>query len=339
MKFYNFDLISIHRLLDFDDVCSTDNEYMSEANVLTHIPLNKPLYVIEPKKVVLFTTKLHYYRLRVENEINRHINTATDLLNNNNDQYLTMYVLKKTREAVNTLANDANSNLNNLDHNEDLWKDITTDFVIDSHTDRHTLERVVFYRYLIAELARCLLEMQGRYAYVIGQAGCYDVSLFYTSIVKRCPDKVFLLKRSGEDNKEPRKPSKTREDCCFRYDNEEYFSIAIQNFTDVLRTHHLIPNDYDVKKMEHLFSGRPCHTTFQWIGDAHFLTHIISGLTKEDHPVITTWPPNTPKWQVVKQRFVDKNNKPFTDNIRNEKERKGSAHIYQEAVDALKDYL
>ena len=336
----NFDLKSIHLLLSFADMCTTNNEYMTEASSLPRIELDTtPLYVIQTKMEVLFTPKLRYYRLWVENEVNRHINAATKLLEDDGSEQLTKYVLKKTREAVTTLVGDANRALAELDHSGLAWKNITSDHPVYDESERPVIERVVFYHYLTAELARCWLELQDRYAYVIGQAGCYDVSLFYTSIVKRCPDKVFLLKRSGEDNKEPRKPSRTREDCCFRYDNEEYFSIAIQNFTDVLRRHHLIPNDYDVKNMECLFSGRPCHTTFQWIGGAHFLTHIISGLTKEDHPVITTWPPNTPKWQVVKQRFVDKNNKPFTDNIRNEKERKGSAHIYQEAVDALKDYL
>lgn len=50
--------------------------------------------------------------------------------------------------------------------------------------------------YIIAELARCWLELQDRYAYVIGTAGCYDVSLFYTANFNKFPDKEFDIKRS-----------------------------------------------------------------------------------------------------------------------------------------------
>ena len=55
--------------------------------------------------------------------------------------------------------------------------------------------------------------------------------------------------------------------------------------------------------------------------------------------MITPWPEGTPKWQVVQQRFVDKNNQPFKNTIRSENSRSNSEDIYNEAVAALKDYL
>ena len=77
----NFDLRKVHELIRFKDICATDNEYMTEASSLPHIELEtEALYVLTPKMSILFTTKLRYYRLVVENEINRHINAATNLL-------------------------------------------------------------------------------------------------------------------------------------------------------------------------------------------------------------------------------------------------------------------
>ena len=336
----NFDLNSIHHLLCFADMCTTNNEYMTEASSLPRIELDTtPLYVIQTKMEVLFTPKLRYYRLWVENEVNRHINAATKLLEDDGSEQLTKYVLKKTREAVTTLVGDANRALAELDHSGLAWKNITSDHPVYDESERPVIERVVFYHYLTAELARCWLELQDRYAYVIGQAGCYDVSLFYTAHTHRHPDEEFQLSRSEKYVEEAKSFKKYREDCCFLYDNEEYFAIAIQNFTNILKKHHLIPHEYDHKRMESLFCGRPCRNKFQWTGDDHFLTHIIKGLTDDENPVITAWPEGTPKWQVVQQRFVDKDNQPFKDTIRSENSRKKSVDIYNEAVAALKNYL
>ena len=49
----NFDLNSIHHLLSFADMCTTNNEYMTEASSLPRIELDTtPLYVIGSVLVV-----------------------------------------------------------------------------------------------------------------------------------------------------------------------------------------------------------------------------------------------------------------------------------------------
>lgn len=101
--------------------------------------------------------------------------------------------------------------------------------------------------YIIAELARCWLELQDRYAYVIGTAGCYDVSLFYTANFNKYPDKEFEIKRSVKYDEESRNFKKCRTDCSFLYDNEEYYAIAIQEFTNKLKQYKLIEDSVDVK--------------------------------------------------------------------------------------------
>ena len=334
----NFDLNKLHNLVRFQDVCKTDHEYMAEASSLPHIELDtEALYELTAQTSILFTPKLRYYRLLVENEVNRHINAATAMLEADGTEELAKFVLKKTREAVATLVNDA-KRLTITSIGDKNWKAVTSGNTDIPRHKKAATEVAVYSHYVISELARCWLELQDRYAYVIGQAGCYDVSLFYTSVVGRNPDKEFELKRSEKYNDQAKLFPKVRTDCCFLYDNEEYFAIAIQQFTNTLLRHKLIAEGTDLKQMESLFRGHPCRTKYTWTGDKHVLTHIVKGLCKDENPIITTWPEGTSKWDVVSCRFVDKDGNPLP-NIRQEKARKGSASVVEEAINALAGYL
>ena len=333
----NLNLKNIHDLMAFENLFSSDNDYIIEANSLGRIELDtEPLYEINTQKQVLFTTKLRYYALLIEKEINRHLNAVTNLLEEQDDEDLSKFILKKTRDAVTSLINQSNRQITILDKSDHNWK-----IIISNNPDykdfRNEKELIVFYHYLIAQLTRCWLELQDRYAYVIGKE-LYDVNLFYSSYVKRTPDAVFEVKHTSKYDDEAKKFKKCRPDCCFLYDNKEYFAIAIQELTNKLRQHHLIPDDIDCKYMESLFSGRSCRRTYQWLGDNHILTHIIKGLTDDDNPIITTWPEGTSKWEVVSCRFVDKEGN-YLPNIRTEKERIKAKTIVKEAVDALAGYL
>ena len=333
-----FDLKKVHDLISFRDICTNDHEYMVEASSLPRIELEtEALYVIAPKKYVLFTPKLRYFRLLIENEINRHINAATELLEADGTEQLTKFVLKKTREAVTTLVNETKT-FTIINVGDKNWNNITSETQSIPKHEKAATELAVYSHYVIAELARCWLELQDRYAYVIGEAGCYDMSLFYSSIVGRNPDKEFELKRSEKYENEAKRFKKGRTDCCFLYDNDDYFAIAIQEFTNKLKAHNLIPQDMDVKKMESLFRGHPCRTKYKWLGPPHVLTHIIKGLTKDEKPIITTWPEGTSKWEVVSCRFVDKDNNPIP-NIRQESARKGFETVIKEVVETLAAYL
>ncbi len=153
------------------------------------------------------------------------------------------------------------------------------------------------------------------------------------------PGGIGIQNVYGNEKKKEVKDERT--DCCFFYDNEEYFSIAIQQFTNVLRKHKLIPAETDLKKMESLFMGKSCRTKYTWLGDSkkhHILTYIIKGLTKKDKPVIKTWPEGTSPWKVVSCRFIDEDGCDLP-NIRQQSERKGTKTIVEEAVKALAGYL
>ena len=330
------DLRKVRELLNFKDLFATPEEYMSAANSLPIIELDtKPLYVLHPGMRVLFTPKLRYYALKTEYEINRHLNAVAKLLEDDGDnEGLAKYLIKKTRDAVKTLVNEADGQLENFDTSNLIWKSITSD------TPDYELgvchEEVAYYHYTIAELARCWLELQDRYAYIIGKV-LYDVNLFYSTFLKRTPDFMLKLERTKEYDEEAKKFKKFRTDCCFLYDNEEYFAIAIQEFTNKLKQHGLISEDVDFKKMETLFRGHPTRNVFTWLGDKHILTQVIKGLCTDDKPVLTTWPEGISKWDVVSARFCDKEGNPMP-NIRQESPRKKAASIVKELIDSLAEY-
>ena len=65
----NLNLKNIHDLMAFENLFSSDNDYIIEANSLGRIELEtEPLYEINTQKQVLFTTKLRYYALLIEKE-------------------------------------------------------------------------------------------------------------------------------------------------------------------------------------------------------------------------------------------------------------------------------
>lgn len=151
-------------------------------------------------------------------------------------------------------------------------------------------------------------------------------------------DGIGIQNNYIDKKKETDKSGKGRTDCCFFYNNNEYFSVAIQQFTNILLKHKLVPEDMDLKKMESLFLGKPCRRKYTWLGKPHILTHIIKGLTKADKPIITTWPEGTSPWEVVSCRFIDEEGYPLP-NIRQENERKKTNSIVEEAVNALAGHL
>ena len=77
----------------FDDIFTSDDDYMEEAEKLPHIQLKtKPLYKINIDTSVLFTEKLNYYRLAAQDQINKFINKATEYIETNKN--------KETKETI-----------------------------------------------------------------------------------------------------------------------------------------------------------------------------------------------------------------------------------------------
>lgn len=353
MNNFDFSLRPIKDMLPFDNLFDSDSDYMKELSSLPKIKLDaEALYTLDVTPRIIFTPKLRYYRRLLEKEVNRHLNRAHKLMEGEGHEDLSRYIIKQTREAVITLAKEYNSYLVQVDGTGDYWKSLTSDNpdyiytpVCEPPCFDHLCsgsitppkELVVFYHNAIAELARCLLELQDRYAYLIGTDGLYDVSLFYSSITGCSQDRTFCLKQTDKYETESKKFKKHRPDCSFIYDNKEYFGIAIQEFTNKLKKHKLIEDTVDYKQVESLFSGHPCRTTIKWLGDNHLLTWIIKGLCGDDDPVVKTWPEGYSSWTIVSCRFLNKEGKPMP-NIRTESERKTTRDVVEEVVNALAAY-
>lgn len=331
-----FKLMGIYELLNFDNLYSTPNEYMDEANSLPQIELDtEPLYEIKVSSKLLFTPKLHYYSQLLENEVNRYLNKINNLLKGESEEQ-TNYIIKNSRESVISLVKRAACQLETEDPYGTYWTWLNSD-----HPDLMTwgvaMEKSVYYRYLISEVIRCWLELQDRYSYVIGKH-TYTAYMFYTTFLERTPEKEIEICCTEKYIEESKSFKKSRTDCCFLYDNQEYQAIAIQGLTTTMKKHQLIPEDIDYKQMMSIFSGHSCRTKIPWLGEKHILTSFIKGICNDDAPIVTPWPEGTSKWDVVSQRFVDKdgNNIP---NIRQETPRKKSQSIVTELIDSLKGYM
>lgn len=332
-----FNLQELHKLMSYDDLFSSDNTYMTKANSVNRIELNTvPLYELKPTMRVLFTAKLRYYAICIEKVVNAYLNSTIDLLETNQDESVTKFVIKKTRDTVETQVNHANRRLARCDPYGNHWNNIVSDKPDYVHA-RKEKELTVFYHYVIAQITRCWLELQDRYAHIIGPQ-LYDVEFFYSSCVKRGCDRVFEIAKTEKYADEAKGFKKFRTDCCFLYENKEYFAEAVQEFTNKLIYHHLIPADVDYKVMQYLFSGRSCRHRYTWLGDKHILTHVIKGLCRGENPIITPWPAGISKWDIVSCRFVDPEGEPLP-NIRQETLRKGAKSVVKELVNALAGYL
>ena len=330
-------LRAVRELLPFKELFAASNDYMREASFLPHIELaSTPLYELVVEQRVLFSPKLRYYRLKVACEINRHLNLTIS----HEDEYIIHYILKLTREAVETLIHEANEELSWLDADGAIWRNLSSDRPDLQHTAIARKEHIVFLHLVIAELVRCWMELQDSYADLLGAASRYDVPLCYTTFAGQLPNKVFEV-RQTEPAKENAKKDTHRTDCCFLYDNKEYLNEVIIELTNMLHQRGLISEKNDYKDFRALFGGRSCRKTIIWLGDKHIIAQLIKRLCPDkegERNVITPWPEGTSKWKVISQRFVDKEGNPLPD-IHNETKRTRKEHIYQDLVNAFTGYL
>lgn len=321
---YQYQLESVHDRLRFADLFPKSDNYMKEAAYLPTVEMDtEPLYEISVEPDILFTPKLIYYRRMLQNDINKHINKVTDMLEDYSSIGMIKYLLKLSQEAVVTLMHEADAYLLQWDRNDELWKKITVGPAHLTDLERKIAEKTTFMHYAFAELTRCLLELQDRYAYANNGEEPYTPFLFYSNTVNRETDKVFEVKQSINYQAESKKVNTVYPYCCFQYNNPEYFNEAMTELTGMLQKFEFIPKDCDVKRMEELFRGRACRHQYIWCGRPAVLTHLVKKLCDEEKSIISPWPVGTSKWEVVKTRIQLEDGKSL-DNIRTLKEPKTS---------------
>lgn len=326
----------VKELLQFRDLFPKVDHYMKEVVCLPQVDVeSNPLYEVDVDNDVLFSTKLVYFCQRLKNEINKYINEKASLIEEKDSYPLTSYILKITRESIITLMHDANDFLEQYDRDDHLWEQVSSGNPSIRESDRAIAEKVVFMHYAFAELTRCWLELQDRYRKDIGR---YSVALFYSSCVHRFPDKAFEVKATQNNSEGNKKNKKCHPDCCFLYDNKEFFNVAMQGLTSKLLKFEFIPDDIDVKTLESLFRGKPCRYTYMWIGPTAVLAELTRKLCDEKDPVISTWPNGTSIWDVIKTRFKLPEGKSL-ENIRTFKATIKQKETIKSLVSELKDWL
>ena len=333
----DFKLDEIYKLISFGELFGTDNEYMRELAYIHNVDLvSEAIYTLTTQTRVLFTPKLRYYAKRTEAAVNTYVKDYTRLLEGA-DSCQVKYVLKVTREAAETLIRLAGSIRFEFDNGDVYWNLIRSD--APNYTDfiKPTIERVVYMHVVTAELVRFWLEMQDRFADVVGTESRYDTSLIYSSLLNKQPDKEFEVQKIEREEAIKIGSKTIRTDCSFFLDAGDELAAAAQQFRNKLVGRGLLSEETDAKDMMSLLSGRPCRKQFRWIGDKHFLKWIIQGLIKEE--IISTWPKGTSQWDVVSCRFIDKDGKPMTNDIRTEKTRKKAETVYEEVIDTLRGYV
>lgn len=305
----DLNLSKIHELMSFNDVFTSDNEYMKAAGKLPHIALETtPLYKVDTNAAVLFTPKLRYYRIAVENEVNRHLNASNALLASDGDNGLTDFILKKTREAVQTLTHDASRELSYLNPDGEIWLKLCSpqpDFL---STDKNITEEIVFLHYVTAELIRCWLELQDRHTQNDGTAGLFDIPLCYSSFANTVPDDIFKLKRFEEEQEEIAEKTKSKvsqtkakkkSSKAIKPDKEKPYTLAYytadndraykeQKYRVVLLFKKLTewkwiakstrPDDFDS-----LFTGKQRHCNIKWTATNSILTYLMKTLLEQPY--------------------------------------------------------
>lgn len=301
----NFTLSSIHQLMSFNDVFTSDNEYMKAAGKLPRIALETtPLYKVDTNTAVLFTPKLRYYRIAVENEVNRHLNESNALLASDGDDGLTDFILKKTREAVQTLTHDARRELSYLDPDGELWRKVSSQQSDFPGTDKNVVEEIVFLHYVTAELIRCWLELQDRHAHNDGTASLFDIPLCYSSFANAVPDDIFKLRRIEREQDETmgkasQAKAKKKSSKAIKPDKEKPYTLAYytadnerayknQKYRVVLLLKKLTewkwiakgtrPDDFDS-----LFTGKQRHCNIKWTSSASILTYLMIQLLEQPY--------------------------------------------------------
>ena len=274
-----------------------DRYYREKLGMLVPIPLPQGVkYQVRIKTHLMFTSRVRYYCRLVDNAVASHLREVFGILDSDDSEHLVLYIQKLTRESVVTLIHDAVCHCRTLA----LVAEEPTDFI----EHREEKEYLVILHYLIASLARCWMEIQERYSYVVDLADRMDVAQFYASVVGWVDMPIAqvetLAKEPNSGNEKHRITT-----CSFYYINndEKERNRCLSDFHNRLIHYGLIPATTDLKQLLAVFDGRNTAAVIEWTGKKHVLKFIIVKLQKKN--VLSIYPDDKQysQWYVVSCRF------------------------------------
>lgn len=304
-----------------------DCSYREMLSTTPEIPMPTDLnFQLKYERHIQFTYRVRYYNRLTDNAVADHLRQVISTIDSDQSEFMTAYLLKRTREAVITLIADAVKRLKNLT--------VSSESLTDFNDKRREKEFLVILHYVIASLVRCWMEMQQRYQYVCDQSDLHDVDSFYASVVGWINDPIVYVKSIGQESEGKKNPHKITT-CSFNYINsdEQERNRCLTDFRAKLIQYGQIPEDTDLRNILAVFSGTNTAATIEWIGKKHILKFVIVKLMEKN--VLTIYPagPNYTHWYVVSCRF--KYNGEAMPNISSESWRKGDESTIDDIVSTL----
>lgn len=304
----------------------SDSSFREMLSQTPEIPMPADLkYQLRYERHLLFSNRVRYYCRLTDNAVADHLRQAFSTADPDQDEYMVAYLLKLTREAVATLIADA------VKRRQDLT--VTYESLTDFNHNRREKEYLVILHYIIASLVRCRMEMQQRYQYVCDQSDWQDVVSYYASHVGWIHDPIVNVEQRADFKEDANKQSKIST-CSFLYINNDDYdrNSSLTAFYNKLIAYGQIPADTDQKHLFAIFSGRHTQATVTWLGKPATLKTILTKL--RDNGKICTWPKDYSFWDVITQRFKDKDGNPMK-NLSSYKEGNKTKGMVADIISAL----
>jgi len=307
---YNFKLSKIHEIL-----CGVNQPWhqanqLQETQFRERIKQTTPLHLATPsffkkafQQQYLYSFRIKYYCLVVDNEINAHMNELIRFIDNNDSADVLLYLIKQSTESIQTVIHEAVEELEFFTTPEN---DIMTS-CIDSRTNRVEKEYAIILHYTIASLVWLWVEIQNRYSYAIESFDLLDVVTIYHSVLGTEPPAFVAIKATKEDNGTGKRNKGVPPYACFVYNkSEEDWNINMSAFYHKLVQYEMIPADTDQMRLLEIFRGRNTFTKIEWMGNPAVLVMLMKALVNKEK-LVTMSPVGAKIWQVTNLRFVGPN--------------------------------
>lgn len=290
-------------------------------------------YTLIYEKHLLFTSKIKYYCQMISNESIGYLNEKCKLIDTDNSEELTKYILSISQKAIETLINEAKTILDDCPVDMEELNGDNADF----HSLKAEKEKFIIINYTISMLIKCWMELQDRYSYVIDEVDKQSIKEFSVRTTGKLPNKMFVVSPITPEEKN-NKNKQIRTDCSFLYINndKDNKNMAFEDLHQVLVNYGYIPEGTSKKDLIAIFSGRSTRAKIIWLKDNHILASVMKKWLNE-LKIISTYPQCATIWQVVSQRFTDEKGNSLP-NLGSEKERIKKTDIVDKIVKTLSDY-
>ena len=229
---------------------------------------------------LLFSSKLKYYKLLIDNAVNEYLNNIFVQTEIYTDICLKLKKVKTTRESTSGLIRDSLEEVARSGVKGSSLLDEDADY----NEDKPAKESCLIFNYIIVALARCFFEVQNRFAKEIGKNEIYTIPSFCSTFLgRRSLSDVFSIEIMP-----PKIPSKGKRENDKPDDNKPVFHTLkylydgndrvkrIDAFTKALTTLSWIDSETNVDMFQLFFKGEPHRCNITWKGSSAVLQQMLT---------------------------------------------------------------